>query len=93
MLTREFETGAVRSGDAEDFRYDLITPIGMAAVAAACANADEKYADCKSVPLLLNECLRQTYLFLSGSRDAPHLAKAALAIMYAVQECSDDKTQ
>jgi len=30
----KYDSGAVRSSDAEATRYDLITPIGLAAVAA-----------------------------------------------------------
>lgn len=82
----KYASGAVRSSDAEATRYDLISPIGLAAVAAACAEGAAKYGDCHSVSLLLNECLRETYIFLSGARDAGHLANAALALMHAIQE-------
>jgi hypothetical protein len=80
----KYASGAVRSSDAEATRYDLITPIGLAAVAAACAegaaNGRATVTEC------LNECLRETYIFLSGDRNADHLAHAALAVMRAIQE-------
>lgn len=80
-----YATGAVRSSDAELTRYDLISPIGLAAVAAACAEGDEGRS---SVSECLSECLRRTYIFLSGDRNAEHLAHAALAVMRAIQENS-----
>ena len=80
----KYASGAVRSSDAEATRYDLITPIGLAAVSAACA---EGAANCRAtVTECLNECLRETYIFLSGDRNANHLANAALAVMRAIQE-------
>jgi hypothetical protein len=82
----KFDTGAVRSADAKDVRYDLITPIGLEAVARAYA---EGVPQEKSVPLLLSECLRETYIFLSGDRNADHLANAARALLQAIQETSD----
>lgn len=90
--TAKFGTGAVRSADAEATRYDLISPIGLRAVAAACADAGCDYGDAKSASLLLSECISETYKFLGGSRQSPHLAKAALAIMHAIQVCRNDQT-
>ena len=85
----KYASGAVRSSDAEATRYDLITPIGLAAVAAACAEGE---ANCRAtVTECLNECLRETYLFLSGDRSANHLANAALAVMRAIQENGSGK--
>lgn len=83
-----YESGAVRSSDAELTRYDLISPIGLAAVAAACAEGAEKYGEDSSVSACLSECLRRTYIFLAGDRNADHLAHAALAVMRAIQESS-----
>lgn len=83
-----YQSGAVRSSDAEATRYDLITPIGLAAVAAACAEGASKYGERPSVSECLNECLRETYIFLAGDRNADHLANAALAVLRAIQESS-----
>ena len=41
----KYASGAVRSSDAEATRYDLISPIGLAAVAAACAEGAARYGD------------------------------------------------
>lgn len=82
----KYGSGAVRSSDAEGTRYDLISPIGLAAVAAACAEGAAKYGEQPSVSECLNECLRKTYIFLAGDRNANHLAHAALAVMRAIQE-------
>ena len=89
--TTKFGTGAVRSDDAETTRYDLISPIGLRAVAAACVDAGGDYGNGGSASLLLSECISETYKFLGGSRESSHLAKAALAIMHAIQVCHDAK--
>lgn len=82
----KYQSGAVRSSDAEATRYDLISPIGLAAVAAACAEGAAKYGERLSVSECLNECLRETYMFLAGDSNADHLANAALAVLHAIQE-------
>ena len=89
MLTKEFETGAVRSGDAEDFRYDLITPIGLAAVARACKEGADKYSDFnweRGMPVhdLLNHAIRHIYLYLGGDRSEEHLGHAAWGLLAAI---------
>ena len=40
-VRRVFTTGAVRSADAEDTRFDLITPIGLRRLAETCAEGAE----------------------------------------------------
>jgi hypothetical protein len=85
----KYQSGAVRSGDAEATRYDLITPIGLAAVAAACAEGAEKYGDFnweKGMPAadMLNHALRHLYLFLGGDRAEDHLGHAAWNVMGAI---------
>lgn len=82
-----YESGAVRSSDAELTRYDLISPIGLASVAAACAEG-ARAGGRLTVSECLNECLRETYIFLAGDRNADHLANAALAVLHAIQENS-----
>jgi len=81
----QFETGAVRSKDADNVRYDLITPIGILEVAKYSEYADVRYGSVDSPEALVNECLAETYQFLSGSKDEPHLVFAALAILHAVR--------
>lgn len=77
-----YETGAVRSADAETTRYDLITPIGLRRLAETCAEGSVKYGDYnweKGMPIadLLNHALRHLYAYLSGDRSEDHLAHAA----------------
>jgi len=85
----QFSTGAQRSSDAESTRYDLITPIGLAAVARACAEGAEKYSDFnweKGMPAhdALNHAIRHLYMFLGGDRSEEHLGHAAWNVMAAI---------
>jgi hypothetical protein len=85
----KYESGAVRSSDAEATRYDLISPIGLAAVAAACAEGAERYGDFnweKGMPAndLINHALRHIYLFLGGDRSEDHLGHAAWNVLGAI---------
>lgn len=87
--TVRYGNGAVRSSDAEATRYDLVSPIGLAAVAAACAEGAKKYGDYnweRGMPAndMLNHALRHLYMFLSGNRDEDHLGHAAWNIMAAI---------
>lgn len=84
-----FTTGAVRSSDAEQTRYDLISPVGLRAVAAACAEGAEKYGDYnweKGMPAndLLNHAIRHIYAFLGGDRNEDHLGHAAWGCLAAI---------
>jgi hypothetical protein len=86
---REFATGAVRSKDADDTRYDLISPIGLEAVACTCAEGANKYSDFNwesGMPVhdILNHALRHIYKYLSGDRSEPHLPHAAWNLMAAI---------
>ncbi len=45
MGTKQFATGAVRSDDADDARYDLISPIGQRRLAETYAEGARKYGD------------------------------------------------
>lgn len=76
-----FETGAIRSKDADDTRYDLISPIALEAWARTCAEGAAKYDDFNwekgmDVPTLANHAIRHIYLFLSGDRTEDHLGHA-----------------
>jgi hypothetical protein len=84
-----FQTGAVRSSDAEATRYDLISPIGLEAVARTCAEGAAKYSDFNweaGMPVndLLNHSLRHIYKYLSGDRSEPHLPHAAWGLLAAI---------
>lgn len=88
-MLKEFTSGAVRSSDAEAFRYDLISPIGLAAVARACQEGAAKYGDFnweRGMPAhdLLNHALRHIYVWLSGDRKEDHLGHAAWGLMGAI---------
>lgn len=84
-----FATGAVRSSDAEATRYDLISPIGLEAVARTCAEGAEKYGDWNwesGMPVhdLLNHAIRHIYRYLAGDRSEDHLPHAAWGILAAI---------
>lgn len=85
----KFETGAVRSTDADDTRYDLISPIGLEAVAKTCAEGAAKYGAFnfeKGIPVsnLLDHAVRHIYKFLAGDRSEPHLPHAAWNLLAAI---------
>ena len=85
----KFDTGAQRSADAEHVRYDLISPVGLAAVARACAEGAVKYSDYnweKGMPArdVLNHAVRHIYMFLSGDRSEDHLGHAAWNLLAAI---------
>lgn len=84
-----YASGAVRSSDAEATRYDLISPIGLRAVAAACAEGAQKYGDFnweRGMPAndMVNHALRHVFLFLEGDRGEDHLGHAAWNLMAAI---------
>jgi hypothetical protein len=87
--TAKFGTGAIRSATFEEFRYDLVSPIGLREVARACAEGAEKYGDWnweKGMPVhdLLNHAIAHIYGFLSGDRSEPHLGHAAWNLLAAI---------
>jgi hypothetical protein len=87
--TEKFGTGAVRSDTFEEFRYDLVSPIGLREVARACAEGAEKYGDWnweRGMPVhdLLNHAIAHIYGFLSGDRSEPHLGHAAWNLLAAI---------
>ena len=66
-----FASGAVRGTDAENVRFDLITPIGLRRLAETCAEGAKKYGDHnwqKGMPasVMLNHAIRHVYLWLQG---------------------------
>jgi len=84
-----YDTGAVRSADAEDTRYDLISPIGLEEVARTCAEGAVKYSPHnweKGMPVcdLLNHAIRHLYKYLAGDRSEPHLGHAAWNVLGAI---------
>lgn len=86
---RQFDTGAVRSKDADETRYDLISPIGLEALAKTYAEGSRKYSDYnweKGFPVhdLLNHAIRHIYKYLSGDRSEDHLPHAAWNVLAAI---------
>ena len=87
--TAKFGTGAVRSDTFEEFRYDLVSPIGLREVARTCAEGAAKYSDYnweRGMPVhdLLNHAIAHIYQFLSGDRSEPHLPHAAWNLLAAI---------
>jgi len=81
-----YESGAVRSSDAENERWDLITPFGLRRLAETCAEGARKYGDRnweKGMPasVMLNHAIRHLYLYLSGDTSEDHLAHAAWNVL------------
>lgn len=87
--TAKFGTGAVRSDTFEEYRFDLVSPIGLREVARACAEGAQKYSDFnweKGMPVndLLNHAIAHVYQFLAGDRSEPHLGHAAWNLLAAI---------
>ena len=87
--TAKFGTGAVRSDTFEQFRYDLVSPIGLREVARACAEGAAKYSDYnweRGMPVhdLLNHAIAHVYQYLAGDRGEAHLGHAAWNLLAAI---------
>lgn len=85
----EFETGAVRSADVDEERWDLISPIGLQALARTYAEGAKKFGAANwenGMPVtdLLNHGIAHIYKFLGGDRSEDHLAHAAWNILGAI---------
>jgi hypothetical protein len=86
---REYDTGAVRSGDCEQTRYDLISPIGLERLAQTYAEGAAKFGEFNwenGMPVtdLLNHAIAHIYKFLRGDRAEDHLAHAAWNLLGAI---------
>lgn len=86
---REYDTGAVRSGDCEQTRYDLISPIGLERLAQTYAEGAAKFGEFNwenGMPItdLLNHAIAHIYKFLRGDRTEDHLAHAAWNLIGAI---------
>jgi hypothetical protein len=89
MTDRHYDTGASRNGDCEDVRYDLISPIGLEALARTYAEGAAKrgrnnWENGMPVNDLLNHALAHIYKFLGGCRAEDHLAHAAWNVLGAI---------
>jgi len=86
---KHYETGAVRSSDCAAVRYDLISPIGLDALARTYAEGASKYGPHNwenGMPAadLINHAIRHLYKFLAGSREEDDLGHAAWNILGAI---------
>jgi hypothetical protein len=82
------KTGAKRTTDADDERYDLISPIALEAVARIYAEGAKKYGDYNwekgfSISDLMNHGIRHYNLYMRGDRSEDHLGKLIWAAMAA----------
>ena len=80
--TIRFPTGAMRSGDADQQRYDLISPVGLRRLAETYAEGAAKYGDRNwengfPASVVINHALRHLNLWLDGDTHEDHLAHAA----------------
>lgn len=78
---KTFESGAVRSKDADGVRYDLISPVALRRLAEVYAEGAKKYGDnnwLKGIPSsdLLNHMQRHIGLWQQGDKTEDHLAHA-----------------
>ena len=93
--TIRFPTGAMRSGDAERERYDLISPIGLRRLAETYAEGAAKYGDRNwehgfPASVIINHALRHLNLWLEGDTREDHLAHAAWN-MFALMHFEDQR--
>jgi hypothetical protein len=81
-----FDSGATRSKDADDVRYDLVSPIGLRRLAERYALGAKKHGDRnweKGVPVrhTMNHLQRHIEKWRSGDRSEDHLAAAAWGLV------------
>ena len=85
----KFTTGAERSADRDEERWDLISPIGMKALARTYAEGAAKFGannweNGMPVTDLLNHGIAHLFAFLGGDRSEDHLGHAAWNILGAI---------
>lgn len=86
---KKYDTGAVRSSDCKAVRYDLISPIGLEALAKTYAEGAQKFGEFNwenGMPAvdMINHAIRHLYRFLAGERDEDDLGHAAWNILGAI---------
>jgi hypothetical protein len=84
-----YSTGAERSSDRKNERYDLISPIGLQALAQTYAEGAQKFGAFNwenGMPAcdLLNHAIAHVYMWLGGDRSEDHLGHAAWNILGAI---------
>lgn len=88
-VPHRFSTGAERSSDRDEERWDLISPIALRTLARTYAEGAVKRGDFNwenGMPVtdLLNHGIAHIYAFLSGDRSEEHLGHAAWNILGAI---------
>ncbi len=85
----QFETGAVRSKDADGAAYELISPIGLRRLAETYQEGATKYTPFNyekgmGIGVCLRHAIRHIFLYLRGDRKEDHLAHAAWNLFTAM---------
>lgn len=85
----KYDTGAERSADCDNVRYDLISPIGIAALARTYAEGAEKFGAYNwenGMPAtdMINHALAHIFKWLGGCRAEDHLGHAGWNILGAI---------
>lgn len=86
---REHETGAVRSTDADNVRFDLISGVAMRRLAETYNEGATKYGEHNwrkgfKTSGLINHALRHIFLWLEGDDTEDHLTHAAWNLLTAI---------
>ncbi len=86
-----FESGAQRSKDVDEYRYDLFHPIFMKRVAKVWAQGAKKYGEHNweqgfPMPEIFNHLLAHCFEYLSGDRSEDHLSHMACNIVMLIVE-------
>lgn len=87
----KFETGAVRSADANHLDFTSLPLVGLIAVARTAGEGGTKYGRwnyLQGMPVhdLLNHSFRHLVMYTLGDRSEPHLEHAAWGVMAAIQQ-------
>ena len=88
-----YATGAVRSADCQQTRYDLISPIGLEAVARTYAEGANKFGPANwenGMPVtdLLNHAIAHIFKWVGGCRKEDHIPHAIwnlLAVLHSLE--------
>lgn len=98
---KRFKSGSVRTKDADDHRFDLVSPFGLFRLAKIYAEGAKKYGD-RNWELgqptgdVLNHAERHLQLWKQGDRSEDHLAKVAwgmFAIMHYEETLPENSTE